>query len=1079
MNALNVFNELKLREYRESNSFLGTSILAGLETREKPFIYISPNAMQAREDEKIFLSFGFKTALVDLEPDLPIYTENKTTKDCLAVALEKLARNETDVIVVSAPCLLYKTPKIGGRALNLAVGAQYKVSKLVEELAAMGYSRNETIEAQGEFAVRGDVVDFWGLGEENPTRVMFFGDEIEAIKIFNISTFLSITSIKKTVIYGINQGAEIDKKSLEVALSKISPASDNLAGIINEINAKIAYGANLGEIRWVHIFSGEIFSPLELLRAYCTSIIFCDKDKILNSLEGVVSQNKIRVESLIEGGLLLPEHEKMLANLNEVKESTEKFKTRNIEIKNGEGSLEIAALPNYHSSYSSLANEIVRQNSQFKKTVIIFAENIKGIANYLAEKGVAFNKNTLKSGEICLFSCFFPNSFELTREKIAVYSLDKAENNTAQKNVFDSAKHAFVMPRIGEIVVHKAHGLGRFIGLKNLKILGGAKDYIALEYDAGAMVYIPPEQTELLSNYNGEPARLSKIGGQDFAQAKQRVRRRLKELSFRLTELYAKRAKIKSNQYILDPKIQAEFASACGFSLTTDQQKAVADIQADMLGPRVVDRLICGDVGYGKTEVAFRAIFDAVMSGYQVIFLCPTTVLSVQHYESAKKRFEKFGVKVASFNRFTTPKEEEEILRDLKSGKIDVIIGTHKLLYLTDKNFENLGMLVLDEEQRFGVSAKEKIKNLKPNIDVLTLSATPIPRTLNMALLGIRDISVITSAPAMRLPVITYIAEYSDALLADSIRREFERGGQTLVLYNNVADMPKFAARVQKLLGAGVRVGFANGKMTDSKLEEVIASLYRHGIDVLITSTIIENGIDITSANTIFVVDADKLGTAQMHQLRGRVGRGQTQAYAYFTHQKNKILSTIAKERTAVIQNFSGSGAGLSIAMRDLNLRGGGDILGANQSGHIAEIGFDLYCQILAEVSAENRGEEIEETAQEECVIDINIDSFISEKYIASEAERMKIYVAISGIKTESDANAILTGLADLYGRVPQEVKNIVLVGYIRALAKQKSVRRIKLSLKRECRITLTNGEVIKDLPPTIGGLIGALTNLK
>jgi transcription-repair coupling factor (superfamily II helicase) len=602
-------------------------------------------------------------------------------------------------------------------------------------------------------------------------------------------------------------------------------------------------------------------------------------------------------------------------------------------------------------------------------------------------------------------------------------------------------------------------------------------------------VYLPPEQTNVLSNYSGEPTRLSKIGGQDFANAKQRVRRRLRELSFKLSELYSKRARVHANTYHCDKTSELHFANAFSYPLTPDQQKAVTQIEHDMSGNKIMDRLICGDVGFGKTEVAFRATFRAIMSGFQVAMLCPTTILSVQHYNTASMRFKNFGCRVEVLNRFKTDAEVKKILEGLRTGEVDLIIGTHRLLS-SDIKYKNLGLLILDEEQRFGVGHKEKIKQLKNNIDVLTLSATPIPRTLNMALIGIRDISVITTPPVNRFPIITYVSEFSESLMLDAIMREKARGGQTIILFNDVSKIDAFSARLRKIMDIGTgnltqaRIGIIHGQMSEARLEQTIVDLYDRKIDVLIASTIIENGVDISTANTLVVIDSDKLGVAQMHQLRGRVGRGNTQAYAYFTYAYNKEISEIAKNRLDAIRNYHSSGAGMQIALKDLHLRGAGNILGANQSGHMEQIGFDMYCKILEEVARENRGEQVIDERERERItepeLDFALNCFIPHTYIESESERMKVYVAIAQINERADMTKTLSHLEDLYGKVPQEVHNIVVVGYIRALAKRNFIKHITHK-KENTRIVFDRQIehepiVIRNL--TIPNLIGYLEKI-
>ena len=611
-----------------------------------------------------------------------------------------------------------------------------------------------------------------------------------------------------------------------------------------------------------------------------------------------------------------------------------------------------AILPNYHSAVSLLADELATVEDQ---TVLLFVGKTKTAENYLRNKKIDFiiTRGAAFPHCINLIAEDFPLSCQI--DDLLVYSLTVHADSAAvadHSNLLTKTKKEFIMPLVGECVVHSLHGIGRFLGVKKMDLTGEMADYLVLQYDGGTMVYVPTNKTEVLSNYVGEPTRLHKIGGQDFANAKQRVRRRLQELSFKLSELYTERAKIKRNPYEIFADQNDAFAASFPHELTKDQTKVMTDIYHDLTSPKIMDRLVCGDVGYGKTEIAFRTAFTAIMNGYQVVLLCPTTILSVQHFQNAHNRFAQFGIRVAAYNRFVSAKEQARTLEDLRSGQIDLLIGTHKLLSLSADNFKSLGLLILDEEQRFGVEAKEKIKKLTPNIDVLTLSATPIPRTLNLSLMGLRDISVITTPPKDRLPVVTNVAEFAWDLLWSAIDQELARGGQVIVLYNTVRTIAEFTA---KIAARYPKVAYVHGQMPTAQIEQTIAAVYEHDLDIVVASTIIENGIDLTTANTLFVINADRLGIAQLHQLRGRVGRGTVQAYAYLTYAKADLVTEEAMSRINAIKNFYSTGAGFNIAMRDLEIRGSGEVLGANQSGHIEEIGVEAFAQILAEIAAENQ----------------------------------------------------------------------------------------------------------------------------
>ena len=808
-----------------------------------PFIYITSGEENARHAETLFLNCGLTTTIIP--------------------------NGSADVLVLSSDYLGVKVPCLPSN-FELKVNGITEIKNFVNLLADFGYERTDKALAVGEYSIRGDIVDVWQINSDTPTRIMFFGDTIEAMKTIDAVTFASIQALEKCEIPPVPALCKVERY----------------------------------ETMW------------EQAKSFSKTVILDRTNEFFKDA------NIIRINTL--------------------------------------------PIPNYFCALSVLVPDIIRTVEREKQTALVFVGASRACENYMQSKQVPFVVSTLESvrqGCINIIRKELGVSFALPDEKLAVFSVQKAptENvNTSDQVIKPGGLHnlprgKFQMPRVGEVVVHEYHGLGRYLGTKELTFDDAKKEYLVLQYDGGAFVYVPVDQTQILSNYHGEPTRLSRIGGQDFAAAKQRVRQRLRELTFELAELYAKRARAKANKYEIDIVSEQQFANAFPHPLTPDQVKAVSAIDEDMRSGKVMDRLLCGDVGFGKTEVAFRAIFRAVQSGYQCAFLCPTTILSVQHGNTAKARLEPFGFRVEVLNRLQSDKKVAEILKCIESGEVDLVIGTHKLLN-PDIRYKNLGLLILDEEQRFGVAHKEQIKQIKLGVDILTLSATPIPRTMHMALLGIRDISTLMTPPTGRLPVITQVVEYSNDLVRDAILREAKRNGQTIILFNDVSRIEHFANNIRIMCeDISVRVGIVHGKLSERVLEDTIIALYNKKIDILISSTIVENGIDLTAANTFIAIDADKLGVAQMHQLRGRVGRGLLQSYAYFTYQPGKYVTEIAATRLEAIQNHASSGGGLQIALKDLEIRGAGDILGAEQSGHIAQVGFDTYCKILAEVVEENQ----------------------------------------------------------------------------------------------------------------------------
>jgi len=1166
-----------------------------------PFVYITSTRESTLEAKTIFENCGLKAIACSNVPDMPIYTENPQIQNTeLTNAVNLFMSGANDVLILPTSTLLCCIPQANKQNLTLKQNDKIKIKDLIETLEDFGFTRTQTISTPGDYTIRGDVADIFPENTKSPIRIMFFDDVVEQIKTINLQTFLSTGNLNTIQIFPITELANISNERVRQKLESLKPlaTNDNTRTILNTLLTRAEKFENLTSTRWLLPFLADLKPTLDVLlnqpkpnQSDNLKLVFDRPRDILDTLRLAEKQNSARLASLLESGLLLPEHAQLFTDISTVIKDLNCAQTlsqsetiikkpatyvafqttiSNHDLFRTPKTISLNTLPttNYFSAISILTPDLIRNTETHKKTVLVFTGTSRALENYLTSKGVPFNVLTREDFERCNEKSHSPSStisaqakepdyiiqnqiniiytplsvsFELADARTVIYSVSptpQSDHGTLAQNVFNNSISNFMLPSIGEVVVHESHGLGRYLGIKKLTLSDVERDYIVLQYDGGSFVYLPPEQTNLLSNYTGEPTRLNRIGGKDFASAKQRVRRRLKELSFKLSKLYAKRNAATPNHYDADESIMDEFARNFPHQYTPDQLLAIKDIKHDMTGykekettahpssqpkdtsipnpqyhyrTKVMDRLICGDVGFGKTEVSLHAVLRAVESGYQCALLCPTTILSVQHANTARKRLEQFGVRVEVLNRFRTPKETEEILRDTANGKIDLLIGTHRILS-PDIKFKNLSLLILDEEQRFGVAHKEKIKQLKTNIDVITLSATPIPRTLNMAMIGIRDISNILTAPKNRNPVITYVTEESDALLTDAIIREHARGGQTLILYNNVERIEHFTAKLHKLLNKyspnittpdpykpHINIAIAHGQMSSTRLENTIVATYNREIDVLVASTIIENGIDISSANTLIVIDADRLGVAQMHQLRGRVGRSTTQAFAYFTFNSNKEPSEISRQRLLAIQSHSGHGSGMDIAMRDLKLRGAGDLLGAKQSGHIEQIGFDMYCKILRQVAKENKmiNNSSHTTTPEynpdsntetnnanpfdlqqdnnpelpDPVLDISLNSFIPQTYIESESERLKIYRAISEINSRQDCDKILIHLADIYGKPPTEVKNIVIIGLTHSLAKNKSIKHIRQN-KSECRIifhsNIDQHQTIKTITKTL-----------
>ncbi|NLI60636.1 MAG: transcription-repair coupling factor, partial [Clostridiales bacterium] len=704
-------------------------------------------------------------------------------------------------------------------------------------------------------------------------------------------------------------------------------------------------------------------------------------------------------------------------------------------------------IPSYHGKMAMLVEDLEFWH-QKKYSVILFAgsdSRAHSLVSHLYDRGIeaVFSPNLeggIPQGQILVVPTSISAGFEYPEARFAlisdqeIYGVGKGKKQGPAPSMKKSKLDPFTDLKVGDYVVHETHGIGKYLGIETLVVNDQKRDYLNIKYGGTDRLYIPTDQVDIIQPYIGvddKPPRLSKLGGSEWQKIKSRARKSVQKLAMDLVELYAAREASQGYQFSPDTPWQDQFEDMFPYEETPDQTRAIKDIKRDMESSRVMDRLLCGDVGYGKTEVAIRAAFKAVMDGKQVALLAPTTILAQQHFNTFASRFQDFPIKVQVISRFRTPAQQRDILKALKQGNVDIIIGTHRLLS-KDVIFKDLGLLIVDEEQRFGVGHKESIKDLKKDLDVLTLTATPIPRTLHMSLIGIRDISTIETPPEDRLPVQTYVVEYNDALIRDAIIREVQRGGQVYFVYNRVRSMESMAERLRKLVPE-IKIRMGHGQMSESVLEKVMLDFYDKKFDVLLCSTIIESGLDIPNVNTIIVYDADHYGLSQLYQLRGRVGRSNRMAYAYLTYRRDKILSEVAEKRLRTIKEFTEFGSGFKIAMRDLEIRGAGNILGPQQHGHMAAVGYELYCKLLDESIRKLQGEEPEKPI--EVTIDIKVNGYIEDDYIPLEGQKIEIYKKIAAIENLQDKYDIEEELEDRFGDIPESVANLVDIAYIKALA--------------------------------------------
>ena len=798
---------------------------------------------------------------------------------------------------------------------------------------------------------------------------------------------------------------------------------------------------------------------LQLLFNTSSMLFICEPKHILDEIyykQIEDNSSKIKNKKFITKDNFFTEIEKFNNNLVIFKEIYSEFSEKNQIINQTVGARK------YFYDYKSLITDL-NYYAKNDFAVVLFCgnkESEKSLFDYLSLNilGVKKLNSTALSG-INVTDAYLPLSASFLQDKIVFIGTDDLiKKNNLKINNYISKKNIY-LPKVGDFVVHEFHGIGKCVQIERLKILNHEKDYIVVEYRGEDRVYVPSEQLNLLSAYIGsdEEPKLNLIGGVEFARQKERVKASVKKMTFDLLKLYADREKRKGFVYEKDNYLYDEFEKSFPYEETEDQIKAIADIKKDMESDQILDRLICGDVGYGKTEVALRAAYKAILSGKQVAFLCPTTILSEQHYNTCKERFKDFMVNVEVLNRFKSQKKDiEPLLKNLKDGKIDLICGTHRLLG-KDVVFKDLGLLILDEEQKFGVEHKDKIKQLKSDIDVLTLSATPIPRTLQMSLSGIRDISLIETPPKNRLPVQTYVCEYSDQLVVDACKKEMERNGQIFIIYNEIKTIDQFANKIRNLL-PNAKVCVAHAEMNATILKKTITQMYNFEFDIIIATTLIENGVDNPLANTLIVINSDRLGLSELYQLRGRVGRSDRLAYAYLTFEPQKVLTENAYKRLEALSQFTELGSGFKIAMRDLEIRGAGNILGREQHGHLTKIGYELYNKIVAEAVEELRGEKHQE--YKDIKLDIAIDAYISSEYVKDESERIAIYSKISELRTINEFELLKQELEKSIGTLPVEMLNLLKIGLIKNLAQQNFVQRIILNDK-ECQIILYKQENI------------------
>ena len=994
--------------------------------------------------------------------------------------LYRLTRGEVPCLVATVEALLQRTlpPEALERACAaLAVGQTADLEELTAHLTEAGYVRCEQVEGPGQFALRGGILDVYSPAMEAPVRAEFFGDEVDALGIFDPVTQRRTANVEQAVLLPAAETlphlapgglAGLLKQLDQRSAAAVRDGLEELAATLRQDREALEEGRSFPAAdRYLPLIYPELATAADYL-PYDACVLFSESSRVGERAKTWQWQLEEDVKTLLERGELDGACGALSRSYDQLCRRLEDFPFAYLDSFALSAypaaprcvlSLMAKQLPSFGASLETAVQDLSHyQSAGFSVLVLVSSEqralNLQTLLREQKVKaGVDFALKALpRPGQILLTVGGLSGGMEYPGLKLAV--ITEGQSGGVRKRPRPVKKEATNRQKLksyadlspGDLVVHEHHGVGRYVGMVKMPADGIEKDYVKIAYAGTDVLYVPATQLDLVSKYIGggedaqETKKLSKLGGTDWERAKTKAKKAVADLAKGLIQLYAQRQRQPGFAFSPDSPWQREFEEQFEYSETDDQLRCIGEIKRDMERPVPMDRLLCGDVGYGKTEVAFRAIMKCVLDGKQAAILVPTTVLARQHYLTAKQRFAKYPVEIDVVSRFRTQAQMKDTLRRLEQGGIDLLIGTHRL-FQKDVKFKDLGLLVIDEEQRFGVQHKEKLKELSKQVDVLTLSATPIPRTLNMALSGIRDMSTLEEPPMDRQPVQTYVLEHDWGVLSDAMRRELERGGQVYYLHNRVETITRTAARIKEMLGEDVAVAVAHGKMSQEELNDVMTRMSDGEVDVLVCTTIIETGIDIANANTLIIEDADHMGLAQLHQIRGRVGRSTRRAYAYLTYRRGKVLTEVASKRLGAIREFAEFGSGFKIAMRDLEIRGAGNVLGPEQSGFLLSVGYDMYLKLLEEAVLEERGEKPERPT--ECAADLSVAASIPDRYVPSPEQRMDLYRRIAAIRSEADADDVMDELIDRYGDPPRTVNNLISVALLRADAARNGISQI------------------------------------
>ncbi|RTR26413.1 transcription-repair coupling factor [Robertmurraya yapensis] len=1064
---------------------------------KKPLLIVTYNLLQAQKlyDDLIQLVS---------EQEVFLYPANELIAAEMSVASPELkaqridvlnhwSRNNKGIIVVPIsglrkivpPKTLWKEQQ-----LKLAVGEDIDVERQLLRFVEMGYVRAEMVSSPGEFSVRGGIIDIYPLTESDPIRIELFDNEIESIRSFSLEDQRSRNKMKDILIGPATeipfQAEHYEKVAakLEEGLGKsLKKIKDEKAKqlLAQNISYEIEQLKNKQKPEQVFKYLSFAYEESNSLVDYLpeNALIFADEISRVQEMNDSLEKEEAEwYTSLLGEGKMI--HDVLISH--HIQRMVQKARRRLIYMSlflrhvpgtNPQNIINISCkqMQNFHGQMHVLKTEIDRLKKG-KYAILFLGADSKRVdklesvlEDYGIESTIIQGHQDLLPGKVQIMEGDLQTGFELPIQKVAVITEEELFNKKPKKarrsQKLSNAERikSYSELKVGDYVVHVNHGIGKYLGIETLQINGIHKDYLHIRYQGSDKLYVPVEQIDLVQKYvasEGKEPKVYKLGGNDWKKVKKKVQSSVEDIADDLIKLYAEREATKGYAFSPDGEMQREFESSFPYQETEDQIRSIIEIKKDMERERPMDRLLCGDVGYGKTEVAIRAAFKAIADGKQVAILVPTTILAQQHYETMRERFQDYPINIGLLSRFRTKKQQTETINGLKNGTVDVVVGTHRILS-KDIIYRDLGLLVIDEEQRFGVTHKEKIKQLKTNVDVLTLTATPIPRTLHMSMLGVRDLSVIETPPENRFPVQTYVMEYNGGLVRESIERELARNGQVYFLYNRVEDIERKAEEISMLV-PDARVTYAHGKMSENELESVMLGFLAGEFDVLVSTTIIETGVDIPNVNTLIVFDADRMGLSQLYQLRGRVGRSNRVAYAYFTYRKDKVLTEVAEKRLQAIKEFTELGSGFKIAMRDLSIRGAGNILGAQQHGFIDSVGFDLYSQMLKEAIEERKGE-FEKIEQKSSVeIDVEIDAYIPDAYISDGHQKIEMYKRFRAATSMEEIEELQEEIVDRFGEYPEEVSYLFQIAEIKAHALMVGVESIK-QVKNEVTILLSEEE--------------------